>query len=110
LWRLQEVKKTRGKPKAELKRMEHELRAKQQTELHALDRQLAAQRPKPVPKPLSPKAESDDDESSSEETTPREEVRQPATVVIGRENANSPGHTDPHAERGCNAIRPTEGT
>lgn len=63
---LREVKKARGKSKAEVKKMEHELRAKQQAELHALDRELAALRPKRVPKPPTPKAnDSDDDDGET---------------------------------------------
>jgi hypothetical protein len=61
------VKKARGKSKAEVKKMEHELRAKQQAELHALDRELAALRPKRVPKPPSPKV-NDSDGSDDGET------------------------------------------
>lgn len=76
------MKKARGKSKAEVKKMEHELRAKQQAELHALDRELAALRPKRVPKPPTPKAnDSDDDDGETgssdddDEKGPTPEVR-----------------------------------
>jgi hypothetical protein len=74
------VKKARGKSKAEVKKMEHELRAKQQAELHALDRELAALRPKRVPKPPTPKANDSDDDgetgsSDDDEKGPTPDVR-----------------------------------
>lgn len=85
---LREVKKARGKSKAEVKKMEHELRAKQQAELHALDRELAALRPKRVPKPPSPKV-NDSDGSDDGETGSSDD-----------DDAPSPGEKGPTPDSG----------
>jgi len=75
------VKKARGKSKAEVKKMEHELRAKQQAELHALDRELAALRPKRVPKPPTPKANDSDDDGDGETGSSDDDEKGPTPEV-----------------------------
>lgn len=77
---VQDLKNTRGKPKAELKKMERELRLRQQTELHEFDRQLAAQRAA-APKPQPKVAASSDEESDAEEAAETVQT-QPSDVRV----------------------------
>jgi len=67
---LREVKKVRGKSKTELKKLERELRVRQQAELHALDNQLVAHN---ASKSLLPKGEGRAGDGDKEEEKEEEE-------------------------------------
>jgi len=86
----QEVKKVRGKSKTELKKLERELRVRQQAELHALDNQLVAHN---ASKSLLPKGEgrAGDGDKEEEKEEEEEEEEEEDEDVHHQANENGKG-------------------